>query len=522
LIDNSEIRPIREKLKTSLQNTAKTAKEILQKYFPELNVEITFDKEKNMERNIYFTEEQQEAILDPSEKLVISGVPGSGKSLILMMRIFIAAQDKSKKEISIRVIAALQHRHKYGEFLNANVNSFLRQCFLSSATESDANPFALDKTDCDFFCDEVSPNQISAYCASLKDQTKATLVLSSVYENQHDLSEAIDQLKGKLIELKTHFRGTKQIAKYWQEYYLRNGGKLEVGHNFDGIQPEIYPFSNIDECAKAMKRRIRRLQEIEGCNREDFAITFQSADELNKIGEKLRNEKYNLYLKKETLPTFSQNPSSIIASLIKDWKMKFQRAFKSAATNDLERAATANDFHSFTLILLEAKSWNFCDERLKEDIDQTFQFFLEELEKLKDERNRRKEWELRSVETGEWIYGWIVWLNLWKELLESSQLQCWEMCRIERNLPSFVSRAIQILKERQNKTLLQSSYQKENEIYIQMAQYFREFQLINTWPQMFSFGWLPSVQFPIQIVFIDKKNKNDANIKDFLSVAFSR
>ncbi len=91
---------------------------------------------------------------------------------------------------------------------------------------------------------------------------------------------------------------------------------------------------------------------------------------------------------------------------------------------------------------------------------------------------------------------------------------------IERDLPVFVSRGIQILKEKQNETFLQSSYQKENEIYIQMAQYFRKFQLINTWQQMLDFRDLPSMQFPIQIVFIDKKNKND--ITDFLSVAFSR
>ncbi len=93
---------------------------------------------------------------------------------------------------------------------------------------------------------------------------------------------------------------------------------------------------------------------------------------------------------------------------------------------------------------------------------------------------------------------------------------------IERDLPVFVSRGIQILKEKQNETFLQSSYQKENEIYIQMAQYFREFKLINTWPQMFYFLHLPSMQFPIQIVFIIKKNKNDANMPDFLLVALSR
>jgi hypothetical protein len=536
LINTSEIRPIQvrgkipkmeflpanEILKTSLQIDSMTAKEFLIKFYPELHSDVIFaSRNATKEAIIYFMSEQQQAINNPAKKMIICGVPGSGKSLVQMMRIYIAAQDRLRKNVKLVVIGATLHCNEYLEFLKLNSSSFVRDWTLFAASSIDVNPITFDgKEEIDLFSDEITPEQSPAYFSASHMCQKVTLALSSVHQDEHIIDDSI-RSEYTIIELKTHFRCTKQIARFWQNHYFRDCQRqLAIGHNFDGIPIEFYTFDHIAECVCALKKRLRRLRDVEACALSDFAISFETRAEVRMIAETLRDNTYQFYLIKGEPPSFLQTPftekyNAIIASLIDEWRTEFRNSFHATAGRDADRARSLSTWIGLGLIILEVRNWNACCARLRQEIDCLLDAMLDELRQLCNEASK---WRNSAEQTA-------IRLKRWEKLLSphfdaSSSFEYWEIHDIEHALPRLATAAGEILRQRHH----------ECELFLQMADYFCQFRTHNTWPTMIEFDSLPSVQFPIQLVFVIKRaatidvddQPESSNYRNFLSIALSR
>ncbi len=118
------------------QNKSVLVKEFLKNLKCLDRTDIDFGKFKNL----YLTEEQMNAVgsfdvvgnFSPQRRQIIFGPPGSGKSLILMLKIFIFGQIKTRTERKLYYGSWSKGHHRmFEEFVSRNEEKFCRKVILT-------------------------------------------------------------------------------------------------------------------------------------------------------------------------------------------------------------------------------------------------------------------------------------------------------------------------------------------------------------------------------------------------------
>ncbi len=266
-----------------IQNIAKTVTVFLQELKFVRNVEIDFGEYKN----IYLTPQQQEAVgfFDGGgnffpERRLIFGPPGSGKSLILMLKIFILGQMETRNEKKVYYWSGSgEHQKKLTEFVSRNESKLCREVEDGWGEES-----IIASEGADVILDEESDGSVplKCICSQHEDQMIALVctgwrgnVTSRDYMDKY-YSTDVKEFKSRgflITELQTVFRSTRQIQSFFHQFRRdEDKGELISGHNFDGIKVEEWIFDGEEKLKKALDERIQRLIQIEGCEEGEIGL----------------------------------------------------------------------------------------------------------------------------------------------------------------------------------------------------------------------------------------------------------
>jgi hypothetical protein len=267
-----------------IQNNAKTVTEFLQGLKFVKNVDIDFGEYKN----IYLTPGQQRAVRSVDKdgnffsKQLIVGPPGSGKSLILMLKIFILGQMEKRREKKVYYWSWNEHMKKFTDFVSKNESKFCREVKKLGKWKKDSERAASEGAD--VILDEELDGSHALDCLSSQHEDQFIVFVctrwtgNATSRNHRDECYPIDvekfESRGFLTtELQTVFRSTRQIQLFFHKFNRdQNTGELISGHNFDGIKVEEWIFDCEEKLKKALKERIRRLIQIEGCEREGIGL----------------------------------------------------------------------------------------------------------------------------------------------------------------------------------------------------------------------------------------------------------
>jgi hypothetical protein len=266
-----------------IQNIAKTVTQFLQELKFVKNVEIDFGEYKN----IYLTPQQQDAVgffdgggnFFPKRQAIV-GPPGSGKSLILMLKIFIFAQMEKRKEKKLYYWSwSGEHEKKLSQFVSRNKSKFCREVEVGRGEQE-----IVASEGADVISDEEygGSRAVWHYSSQHEDQIVAVVFTGDrgnvTSRNHRDEYNSISvkkfESRGFIItELQTVFRSTRRIQLFFQTYNLvENEGELFSGHNFDGIKREEWIFDSEKKLEKALNERIERLIQIEGCEEGEIGL----------------------------------------------------------------------------------------------------------------------------------------------------------------------------------------------------------------------------------------------------------
>ncbi len=234
--------------------------------------------------DFYLTAEQAQAIalIDSTGKFfprrqIIFGPPGSGKSLVLMIKLFVLGQAEWRHDKTLYYgTSNEQHLKKLENFVANNRSAFCRPVEIVHAFEDD-EVMRLRNAGADVILDELTDSQHSlAYLSDHDDDEQIVTFVTTGYVGSitHGLQASVwdtvndSALKERnflLTELKTVFRSTLQIQRWFHHFDDdRISNSLISGHNFTGIAVEEWIFTE-ERIVEAVNERIRILLEVEKC-----------------------------------------------------------------------------------------------------------------------------------------------------------------------------------------------------------------------------------------------------------------
>jgi len=238
------------------------------------------------------TTEQMDAIgkfdgegsFSPRLQLIL-GPPGSGKSLILMIKMFICGQMEQRRNRPI--IYSTQrgfvrgdpvHRQKLNAFIENNRRVFCRKfSYRRISGREDMN------APNDYFVDENFGLARFRDSALLKDSGQMiTVILTGPYGEAFNSSSDLRHLKQDhgfecVTELRTVFRFSRQIQRYFFEHSDWEASiSLDSlsGHNYDGVKVETHDFPNFESGLRFVEERLMKLVDIEGCRETDIGLVY--------------------------------------------------------------------------------------------------------------------------------------------------------------------------------------------------------------------------------------------------------
>ena len=277
----------------SVQNIAMTVKDFLSTMPSFINKSIKF----GLYQDIYLTEQQMKAVGHVNEdgefcpkRQLIFGPAGSGKSLILMLQVFILAQIRSNVALFFITQSEL-HLSKLSEFVEENKTPMWRNVRMEGwdgyfVGTKQPKPYDLIRDEehglyetfhAEMFSSENKENVITCVVTgSWGRQTNA----EPFFIGQHyaPIDEQSLRESFQIIELGTVFRSSKQIQVLLRSVHSEMNTAIVSGHNFDGVKVEIHNFENEGLMMDAVKQRIDRLIDTEQCKPIEIGLYYPSWD----------------------------------------------------------------------------------------------------------------------------------------------------------------------------------------------------------------------------------------------------
>lgn len=226
---------------------------------------------------IFLTKEQLEIVECREKCITICGAPGSGKTLIVMLRALKAAMENKPGAVFIFVNEKLKKKYEhyfYEEkekiFVDQNSNIDRKPKVQTIEKISFAQP------EDDIFFDEtpVEEFHINYIKGRVSCQGSTTVVLTGLYNP----AEAVDsfrlyqpQLEGfKNFEMMKVLRGTRNIFEKWEHYFPFG---TTMGHSIEGVAVQNRTLQSFKEVQEEIVKSIKSLTLINVANSNVMSLS---------------------------------------------------------------------------------------------------------------------------------------------------------------------------------------------------------------------------------------------------------
>lgn len=179
-------------------------------------------------------------------------------------------------------------------------NTDIRHVIIDEA--QDYSPFQL------FFLKRLFPR---AKMTALGDLNQAIYAHASVLQQSSVLSDLYGTEDSDLITLEQSYRSTRQIVEFTRE--MIPGGQAIIPFNREGEKPEVHLVAGVEELHASM---IKRIGQLRSDGFESIAVICKTAEESEKVHERLQSEITVKLIKKTTL-SFEKGVHIIPAYLAK-------------------------------------------------------------------------------------------------------------------------------------------------------------------------------------------------------------
>jgi hypothetical protein len=200
-----------------------------------------------------------------------------------MLRAFILGQMETRKEKKVYYWSwSEEHKKKLSDFVSRNESKFCRE--VKKLEWEEWKRVASESADV-IVDEEVNGSRPLLYLSSQHDDQIVTFVCTgergNVTSRNHRDKYGIYTIHVRefetrgfqITELQTVFRSTRQIQLFCHKFHPdQNKGELISGHNFNGIKVEEWIFDGWEKFEKALKKRVQRLIQIEGCEEGEIGL----------------------------------------------------------------------------------------------------------------------------------------------------------------------------------------------------------------------------------------------------------